>query len=724
MIQPEQAHHQRNPEIENVLGSPEWVYSQQKRAEKIDSIKRLKNQKAHGLPRQDEAALDPESYGNQQVSYIAVVEKILRAVLPRVQRRPDDYPRGPGQLQPKWDVRIGAHAHTHWCNYISNLPLLTAVTYHAIMSYRSLLFCPDEKAARAVTQILSELDFTVEEAAEPFAAVKTLADEHFDALVVDCSNEQDASLLFKAAKSSSHNHSSLSVAVVEGQAGVAKAFRIGANLVLTKPINIEQSKGTLRVARGLLRKAQAKPAANSAATPALGLTATPSVASAPNVSAADLPLEAKPSAPLTSIAPVVAPTLVPIMQSAPKPAPPATPASPFSAFEVEEEVAPATEASDAAVLESLHDSTSKSDTPAVIPLGQAEPIAASTSSQAAAAAPALEKKPVELKTAGAAPMFTNEPILAEVKNPEPIEIEAPTFSSLDAAARKSGGGNGFLKIAAILLIAGVVGYPAWQKFQPLQYLHRSSAAASSTDDASAPAQPVAQQEAPAPPSQPAQDAVSTATTPATQNPQETVPTISAGDVDSNAGKHATSAHSSGSETIELQELPLSPDGKPAFTKTTITAKPQSQPLVVKRDAGKLTTKSKSSQISAPSVQIAASNNSEAQLADLISTPVALPKAAPGTLRISQGVSQGLLLKKVAPVYPPEALRMHKEGVVQLLATIAKNGNINNVKVLGGDPTLAQAAADAVLRWKYRPYLLNGQPVEIETQISVVFKAPH
>jgi protein TonB len=93
------------------------------------------------------------------------------------------------------------------------------------------------------------------------------------------------------------------------------------------------------------------------------------------------------------------------------------------------------------------------------------------------------------------------------------------------------------------------------------------------------------------------------------------------------------------------------------------------------------------------------------------------------LRVSQGVSQGLLLKKVAPVYPPEALRLRKEGVVQLVATVSKAGNISNVRILGGDPTLAQAAADAVLRWKYRPYLLNGEPVEIETQISVVFKAP-
>src|SRR5438270_11829938 len=137
------------------------------------------------------------------------------------------------------------------------------------MSYQALLFCSDEKTARVVTQVLTELDFSVDTCNEPFAAVKKLMAQHFDAVVVDCDNEQNATLLFKSARNSGSNQNSLSVALVEGQAGVAKAFRIGANLVLTKPINVEQSKGTLRVARGLLRKAEAaKPTVAQVSTPA------------------------------------------------------------------------------------------------------------------------------------------------------------------------------------------------------------------------------------------------------------------------------------------------------------------------------------------------------------------------------------------------------------------------------------------------------------------------
>src|SRR6476469_523201 len=144
------------------------------------------------------------------------------------------------------------------------------------MSYQALLFVRDEKTARVVTQVLTELEFSVEPCHEPFAAVKKLMVQHFDALVVDCDNEQNAALLFKTARNSGSNQASLAVAVVEGQAGVANAFRIGANLVLTKPINVEQAKSTLRVARGLLRKgSEASKASSTAAAASAPVAAAP-----------------------------------------------------------------------------------------------------------------------------------------------------------------------------------------------------------------------------------------------------------------------------------------------------------------------------------------------------------------------------------------------------------------------------------------------------------------
>ena len=94
------------------------------------------------------------------------------------------------------------------------------------------------------------------------------------------------------------------------------------------------------------------------------------------------------------------------------------------------------------------------------------------------------------------------------------------------------------------------------------------------------------------------------------------------------------------------------------------------------------------------------------------------------MNISQGVSQGLLIKKAQPQYPRNALSMHVEGAVQLMATVSATGNITAVKVLSGDGLLTKAAIDAVKQWKYKPYRLNGEPVEIQTQITVNFALPH
>ncbi len=104
-----------------------------------------------------------------------------------------------------------------------------------------------------------------------------------------------------------------------------------------------------------------------------------------------------------------------------------------------------------------------------------------------------------------------------------------------------------------------------------------------------------------------------------------------------------------------------------------------------------------------------------------STPVAVPKAVtPQRVRVSQGVSQGLLIKKVQPPYPPLARQARIQGKVVLQAEISKEGTIQNLRLVSGHPMLTQAAIEAVKQWRYRPYFLNGEPVEVETQITVIF----
>jgi len=103
-----------------------------------------------------------------------------------------------------------------------------------------------------------------------------------------------------------------------------------------------------------------------------------------------------------------------------------------------------------------------------------------------------------------------------------------------------------------------------------------------------------------------------------------------------------------------------------------------------------------------------------------STPMAVPKVSVQRVRVSQGVSQGLLIKKVQPSYPPLARQARIQGTVTLQAEISKDGTIENLRLMSGHPMLAPAAIEAVKQWRYKPYLLNGEPVAVETTVMVNF----
>ena len=303
------------------------------------------------------------------------------------------------------------------------------------MSYKALLFCPEQKTLRTVTQILSELDFEIEACHEPFAAVKRLTTEHFDAIVVDCENEQNATLLFKSSRHSSSNRSALSIAVVEGQAGVASAFRIGANLVLTKPINVEQSKGTIRVARGLLRKSDApKPAHSLVGTPASHESA---VATAEPRSST--------------------------MQETPAPAPhlPLKSAGfSESEFELEKEPEVMPEPTEAALLESMQDPASE-----VLRAREAESQAAAAKLQTISHSGQATESGRNSDFGGSAAAAAPAPAPAaqeSVEEQRKILSEAPVLSTSESE-QSSARGKKKLIIAIVVLLLGVGVYLALSK---------------------------------------------------------------------------------------------------------------------------------------------------------------------------------------------------------------------------------------------------------------------
>jgi len=110
-------------------------------------------------------------------------------------------------------------------------------------------------------------------------------------------------------------------------------------------------------------------------------------------------------------------------------------------------------------------------------------------------------------------------------------------------------------------------------------------------------------------------------------------------------------------------------------------------------------------------------NSAPSVPVLAKSPVSTPVKR---MRIASRVAEANLIHDVAPQYPPEAGRARIEGAVVLMAVIGKDGSVEDVRVESGLPILAQAAVDAVKQWRYRPYLLNGEPVEVDSRITINF----
>jgi TonB family protein len=607
------------------------------------------------------------------------------------------------------------------------------------MGYQALLFCPDEKTARTVTQVLSELDFEVTPCTEPFAAVKKLMAEHFDAVVVDCDNEQNATLLYKSARNAPNNHSALAVAVVEGQAGVAKAFRIGANLVLTKPINVEQAKGTLRVARGLLRKNETtKTTPSTAAAIKPAVSTTTKAIPAPLISDVNRPADL----PVTAAAPRRIPT--------PEPTPGLDAAYATAAIqqsaEIKESLAPVTKQTSSPVIAtpivqasasaaSLTPVESKPDAAPNKAENQARSnsgfASVGSSGAASAPAPALEPKPAaesrveetstSLPETGKAASEVALGESSETKENPP----APLFTlggSEDAAEPSRGSKKALLAVAAVIVVAAG-GYAAWTQYGP------------SLNPASSPASVAVHQ------------ATSSIPSPSTSTPVNTPsPSINAPSLAEPVSSPASS--------ITTVDVLSSQTAKPKVTSPAIPGTQKSNAVLGKSDfeiesaksAPPVSTEKQSAATSplmikngstnaapqkqdttdapAPSISTIASSSNNSALPNLMNTPSSAPAPVLQSLSISQGVSQGLLIKKTSPVYPANAMRLRIEGPVTLLATISKTGNISAIKILSGDPGLARAAADAVKQWKYKPYLLDGAPVEIQTQVTVNFKLPN
>lgn len=97
-----------------------------------------------------------------------------------------------------------------------------------------------------------------------------------------------------------------------------------------------------------------------------------------------------------------------------------------------------------------------------------------------------------------------------------------------------------------------------------------------------------------------------------------------------------------------------------------------------------------------------------------------PTKTPKIIHVSAGEMQGDVLNKVPPKYPAEAKKKKVQGTVVLRAVIAKDGTVKDLKAVSGPKLLRQSSMDAVKQWTYKPYLLNGNPIEVDTTINVIY----
>jgi TonB family protein len=346
----------------------------------------------------------------------------------------------------------------------------------------------------------------------------------------------------------------------------------------------------------------------------------------------------------------------------------------------------------------------------------------STHGSGAASAPAPARDVHDSHVAEISPART--PAEVEPRSDKPVEAahsesssyagSAPsfTFGGANVPTESSGGSKKiFVGVAAAALVAAGL-YVGWTKFQE----HGSQPVSTQAPGTPAPvtvpqtAKPVSIKPTP---TIPASAPATSASLPSSQPATEPAKTHAADDTnfasDDASGQSATKPSSSDA---------------PAAGRTAAEAKPATAPLVVKGGtAPAIHSKTAAADGPAPSMIGIATAGAGAPPPDLVSAEGSAPKPILQTLNVSQGVSQGLLMKKVQPTYPKNALAMRVEGVVELSATISKTGDISHIKILSGDSQLTRAAAEAVKQWKYKPYLLNGEPVEIQTQVTINFKLP-
>lgn len=556
---------------------------------------------------------------------------------------------------------------------------------------RALLLSPDDQAVSAITGVLEEMSVTCERPLDGASAAQKLNSHCFDLVLVDCENLPAAKLIFDVCRRGKNGNNPVPIAIVDGRAGLPTAFRLGAELILTKPVAKDQARSTIRTAVSRVRKdvTASESAPAQPASPAMpGVVTTSAVAPSTVMPSAVMPeehaLAAAVSSQLTSFADP-APTAVPT--AAPTAVPTAAPSTTLSAPALATRMRSAVDEIDA------KPTAPKLDPPSTPSLAPSPSLPESSSARTVSvnAKPVRPEKPsddsllAELQTSELKSSAADK----AVPDQKAAESAAPVFSSYQKPQQNR---RGPLVALLVLVLAGAAFYAAWM-YQPgfralaqPQIDHMLALVGITSPRQSLPPAPH-----PAKPSP--QRVAATSSAPVPESPTDPNLKQSSG----LAAAAASTATSAAATPVQPVATPGTKVATPTSAATTTT-----EPVASKPEVGK-----------------PGDNKKDAAAAPL--SGAQLPGENSAIILSSKGAERRLA-HSVQPNFPVEA-RGEAQGTVVLKEVVDENGKVEGLRLVEGNAALATAAMQAVKQWRYRPYVRDGKAQPFQTIVIVDFQRP-
>ena len=599
-----------------------------------------------------------------------------------------------------WTVVLAPPTSVTCCNHKRLVALST-------MALRALVFSSDGNTTSALCHVLTDLGIEAEICSEMLVAVERITSQPYDALLVDWDQQAEAIFLVKQLRDLKLAAQALTLALVQNDEDLPQALQAGANSVIRKPIDSKQAHDTLLTAKQLIQGRQAEQRNKE-----LRLTAEqPAPVEGPSVieDPVTLPQQQQEESPkrgfLQQTGPrtgIEAEEFVASAESVPAPPPPPPPAPP-----------------------PVPDQSVRERALSILGYGQ------KAGSEPAVPGDQDSTAPVPTKPD---PAQSREPRSQDTN--QEFSSLPEDFDRQQEHAPSSGPHYGIYAAAAGLLIAGVLwvfapGDSYLARLKGLQVAHPAASRVAAPPTSNVELHPTSQTPAPR------------------TEPQPVLPDPDLKDAQDEAASNI--------QVIENKPVPVAGAQQPLTTDPT----PNGQPVTASdapsaSDAGSVPVPAENvDSASHPQLQAAA----ETQVSPAPPHPVAVPlppvvrgqdtnpvdpaagrtgviipdslKNAPSASPasslepplISEEASRSLILKKVDPSYPTQAIAQHLEGDVILQAYIGQDGSVRDLKLVRGYFLLGRAAFDAVRQWRFKPYSQNGKVVDFQTFVTISFGPP-